>query len=212
VRYANGLVSIQASNSSLNQILRSIMRQTGLQISGGVQEERVYGNYGPARLGPLLTNLLAGTGSNVIFVPANGSKAAQLILSPRNGGSMPPPPGVSANPALDDDPSTPPPTLADTPMAPVSDPSVRAPAPDSGVLTTPSTSITIPPVPQPAVTSTVPAVPPAPAEPPKPRTPEQIVEDIMRRRAAQAQFEKEMKKAKVAPVPTATPAQPDTQK
>jgi hypothetical protein len=96
VQYANGLVTVTAHNSSLNQILRAIMRQTGLQISGGVTEERVYGVYGPARLSTVLGNLLDGTGSNILFVPATPDQPAQLSLTPREGGAMPPPPSASA--------------------------------------------------------------------------------------------------------------------
>ncbi len=194
VRYADNLLTIQASNSSLNQILRSVMRQTGLQITGGVTEDRVYGTYGPARMGPLLTSLLTGTGSNVIFVPASADKPAQLILSPRNGGSMPPPPSASANAALDADPVEAPPVLA---AAPVSTPSAIAPAPASGLA----------PTANPMPTATVPPLPPKAApEPVKPKTPEEIVEEIMRRRAAQAQFTQQQKNPPPATAPATPPA------
>lgn len=97
VQYANGLVTVTAHNSSLNQILRAIMRETGLQISGGVAEERVYGVYGPARLSTVLGNLLDGTGSNILFVTATAGQPAQLSLTPRDGGSTPPSPSASAS-------------------------------------------------------------------------------------------------------------------
>jgi hypothetical protein len=96
VQYENGLVTVTAHNSSLNQILRAIMRETGLQVSGGVIEERVYGVYGPGRLSMVLGNLLDGTGSNIIFVAASAGQPAQLSLTPRDGGAMPPPPSASA--------------------------------------------------------------------------------------------------------------------
>jgi len=208
VRYANGRVTVQAGNSSLNQILRSIMRLTGLQITGGVQEDRVYGTYGPSHLGPLLTNLLAGTGSNVIFVPANATEPARLILSPRNGGAMPPPPSASANAALDAEPAAQPPAMADTPLAPASTSVSTAPppVPASG----PTTVINVP-VPAATPAAATPAVTPA-AEPvpAKPRTPEEIVQEIMRRRTAQAQFDQQKKNA---PAPSDAPqAQPSTPK
>jgi len=197
VRYADGLVTIQANNSSLNQILRSIMLKTGLQTTGGVNEDRVYGT--------LLINLLAGTGSNVIFVPGGPTRPARLFLSPRNGGSMPPSPEASANPALDADPVDTPASLAETPT---SVPAAIAPAPAP---TQPAAASSSPA--QPAITTATPVLPPKPApEPAKPKTAEQIVEEIMRRRAAQAQFSNEQKTTASPAVatPTATPATPET--
>ncbi len=96
VQYENGLITVTAHNSSLNQILRAIMRETGLQITGGVIEERVYGVYGPGRLSTVLGNILDGTGSNILFVAATPDQPAQLALTPRDGGAMPPPPSASA--------------------------------------------------------------------------------------------------------------------
>ncbi len=75
VQYENGLLTVRASNSSLNQILRAIMRQTGLQINGGVTDERVYGVYGPARLQPLLARLFDGVNSDVLYISASGGPA-----------------------------------------------------------------------------------------------------------------------------------------
>src|SRR5437764_15453174 len=46
VTYADGTLSISADNSSLNQILRQISTDTGMKITGGVTDERVFGQYG----------------------------------------------------------------------------------------------------------------------------------------------------------------------
>jgi len=197
VSVSGALVTVQADNSSLNQILRSIMRKTGLKVTGGVAEERVFGAYGPAPLGPLLTSLLTGTGMNVIFVPAGSGSAAQLILSPRNGGPMPPPPEATANAALDADPA---------PVAPAPAPVAAVPV----VTPAPATSAPIaqPAATAPAITAVGPAIIPAPAAvPARPRTAEEIVEEIMKRRAAQAQFDLDQKKkAAAAPQPATAPA------
>src|SRR5665213_3177717 len=61
VRYDSGLISIDATDSSLNQILREISRQTGMKITGGVREERVFGHYGPAPVADILKTLIDGT-------------------------------------------------------------------------------------------------------------------------------------------------------
>ena len=43
VVYADGRLTIDAENSSLNQILHEISMQSGIKISGGVVDERVFG-------------------------------------------------------------------------------------------------------------------------------------------------------------------------
>ena len=96
VTYASGLLTVSANNSSLNQILRDISRETQLKISGGVVDERVFGNYGPATTGHILNTLLDGTSSNMLLVHSHGSTPAELILTPRNGGPTPPNPNAIA--------------------------------------------------------------------------------------------------------------------
>lgn len=96
VTYASGLLTVSASNSSLNQILREIARETGLKISGGVLDERVFGQYGPAPTAQILNTLLAGTSSNMLLVESNGTAPAELILTPREGGPSPPNPNAAA--------------------------------------------------------------------------------------------------------------------
>ena len=51
ISYENGTLTVKTQNSSLNQILREISRKTGMSITGGVSEERVFGTYGPAPAG-----------------------------------------------------------------------------------------------------------------------------------------------------------------
>ena len=119
VTYEDSLLTVKAHNSSLNQILRAIMRETGLQITGGVNDERVYGVYGPDRVPSLLASLLDGTGTNILYMPATADQPAQLTLTPRAGQSAPPPPSVTASDDLlpdgPEDDSTP--QLATSPNA-----------------------------------------------------------------------------------------------
>jgi hypothetical protein len=95
VSYASGQLTISASNSSLNQILREVSRLTGVKITGGVAEERVFGNYGPAEISDVLGELLDGTGSNMLLVAGGGDRASELILTPRIGGPTPPNPNAT---------------------------------------------------------------------------------------------------------------------
>ncbi len=103
VIFKDGQLSVSAENASLNQILREIGRQTGIAISGGVAEERVFGKYGPAPASDLLATLLDGTGSNVLLIPGEDGAKGQLILTPRHGGPTPPNPNA---PGFDDDAPT----------------------------------------------------------------------------------------------------------
>ncbi len=89
------MLTVSANNSSLNQILREISRVTGMKITGGVTDERVYGSYGPAEASTVLTALLGGTGSNVLIVLDDRQSPQELVLTPRAGGATPPNPNAS---------------------------------------------------------------------------------------------------------------------
>jgi hypothetical protein len=96
VTYADGTLSVTANNASLNQILRQIASETGMKITGGVTDERVFGQYGPDNLGQVLAALLDGTGSNMILVHHDGDTPSELILTARQGGPTPPNPNAAA--------------------------------------------------------------------------------------------------------------------
>jgi hypothetical protein len=100
VNFSNGQLAVAADNASLNQILREIGRQTGIKITGGVAEERVFGKYGPSGAQEVLAELLDGTGSNMMLIAGEGGAAGQLILTPRHGGVTPPNPNA---PGFDDE-------------------------------------------------------------------------------------------------------------
>lgn len=94
VTYTGGKLFVSASNSSLNQILRDISRQTGMKITGGVNDERVFGQYGPSAPAIILNTLLDGTGSNMLLLQATATTPAELVLTPRHGGPTPPSPSA----------------------------------------------------------------------------------------------------------------------
>jgi hypothetical protein len=96
ITYADGTLSVAADNASLNQILRQIAGDTGIKITGGVTEERVFGHYGPGEPAQVLAALLDGTGSNMILVHHDGDASSELILTPRQGGATPPNPHTAA--------------------------------------------------------------------------------------------------------------------
>jgi hypothetical protein len=94
VTYTNGTLSVSAENSSLNQILRQIATVTGMKVTGGVADERVFGQYGPDAPAEILSALLDGTSSNMVLVQRDDATLAELILTPRQGGPTPPNPNA----------------------------------------------------------------------------------------------------------------------
>jgi hypothetical protein len=86
---------IAAENSSLDEILGDIARLTGMKITGGLTDERVYGSYGPDSAQVVLNQLLDGTGTNVVLLETPQHTLAELVLTPRNGGPTPPSPHAS---------------------------------------------------------------------------------------------------------------------
>jgi hypothetical protein len=92
VTYDAGLLSIQADDSSLNAILRQIASLTGMEITGGMVDERVFGNYGPSKPSVILATLLDGTGSDMVLRQGTHAEVTELVLIPRDGGTVPPGP------------------------------------------------------------------------------------------------------------------------
>ena len=89
VEYANGQVAVLADNSSLSEIIRDVARRVGMSVKGTVVDERVFGSYGPAAPAVVLTELLKGTGSNMMVL-AGTSHVPELILTPKQGEPTPP--------------------------------------------------------------------------------------------------------------------------
>ncbi len=170
VTYADGALSVAADNASLNQILRQIASDTGMKITGGVTDERVFGQYGPADPAQVLAALLDGTGSNMILVHHDGDAASELILTPRQGGPTPPNQNAAAfrdRPEPDEGPSRsmqPPPSAPPLPGTPGIPPANAGPSPGSS-----------------------PANSSQPDNPNGVKTPQQIYEQLQRMRQQQQQ-------------------------
>jgi hypothetical protein len=86
VNFSDGQLTIAANDSSLHQILRSISTQTGMKISGGVEEQRVFGTYGPSDPASILATLLDGTGVNMLLTDGPDHIPSSLVLTQRTGG------------------------------------------------------------------------------------------------------------------------------
>lgn len=161
VHFQNGLLAVHASNSSLTQILHDITTQTGMEVQGTPQDERVFGDFGPAPVGKVVAQLLDGGPSNyLLFGMAANHAPRSLILSPKttpapatlaSGGAPVPTPTASDDDDDDDAPQ------AQAPIRPFQ-PAAMA-APDNQQLS------------------------------PGIRTPQQILEDMQRRRQEQQQIQ-----------------------
>jgi hypothetical protein len=183
VLYADGKLQVTANNSSLNQILREICRLTGMTISGGVMEQRVFGVYGPAAPAQLLGDLLEGTGSNMLLRENASAVPAELILTPREGGASPPNPnapgfdGATDNADSQTQPGAPPPRRVQYPSAP---PNGRLPMYPGGA--------TAPPLADGAAAPIPPVVGPStPGSPSGVLSPEQIYQQLQQLQRTQTQ-------------------------
>ena len=163
------MLSVSADNSSLNQILRQVSTSTGIKITGGVADERVFGQYGPDTPAQVLASLLDGTGSNMVIEQRDPDAPAQLILTPRQGGPTPPNPNAAAFEERSE-PRPAPPAEAEQPA------SVPAQSNPAG-----------PPVNPAAPAGTSPTNSSQPDSPNGVKTPQQIYEQLQRMRQAQQQ-------------------------
>jgi hypothetical protein len=77
-------LSIAASNSSLKQILHDVSTATGLKVDGIGNDQkadaRVYGSYGPASARDVLSQLLEGSGYNVLMIGDQGEGTPRELL------------------------------------------------------------------------------------------------------------------------------------
>jgi len=84
-------LSIEAANSSLRQILQEVTTTTGAKVEGLDTDERVFGTYGPGPAKDVISQLLQGTGYNVLMIGDQGQGTPrQIVLSSRHGGAAQP--------------------------------------------------------------------------------------------------------------------------
>ncbi len=73
-------LSIDAANSSLQQILKDVSVATGAKVDGMTGDQRIFGIYGPAPARDVLSQLLQGAGYNVIMIGDLGEGTPRQIL------------------------------------------------------------------------------------------------------------------------------------
>jgi hypothetical protein len=112
-------LSIEATNSSLEQILKDVSTATGAKVDGLAGDQRVFGAYGPGQARDVLSQLLQGSGYNVIMIGDQGHGAPkQILLSMRQAGAAQPVVRNNAGNNEEDDVEEPPPPPDQGPMRP----------------------------------------------------------------------------------------------
>ena len=78
-------LEIQASNSSLDQILHEVATDIGATVHGLNQDQRIFGTYGPGPARDVLSKLLDGSGLNILMVgDQGGGTPREIVLSTSN--------------------------------------------------------------------------------------------------------------------------------
>jgi hypothetical protein len=93
---------IDATNSSLQQILKEVSTATGTKVEGLGSDTRIFGAFGPGPARDVLSQLLQGSGYNVLMVGDQGQGTPrELMLSMRHTGDAQP--IVTPNQSSDED-------------------------------------------------------------------------------------------------------------
>jgi len=91
VSFQNGQLTIDATNSTLAQVLRAVQSRTGasIEIPAGAGSERVVGQLGPGQSRDVLNTLLNGSRFDYVILGVAGNPGAveKVILTPRQGGA-----------------------------------------------------------------------------------------------------------------------------
>ncbi len=84
-------LSVTASNSSLKQVIASVSAATQIPITGLQSDQRIFGEYGPGTPRQVLTELLEGSGYDLLMVGGTDPGIPQrVVLTARTGGAMQP--------------------------------------------------------------------------------------------------------------------------
>jgi hypothetical protein len=73
-------LEIEASNSSLDQILHQVAADTGTKLEGLTQDQRIFGTYGPGPVRDVLSKLLDGSGYNVLMIEGRDADAPLEVV------------------------------------------------------------------------------------------------------------------------------------
>ena len=95
---------INAANSSLQQILKDVSTATGAKVEGFTIDQRIFGVYGPGQTRDVLSEVLQGSGYNVMMIGDQGQGTPrQILLSIRHSGDSAPAVSGTQSHSNDDD-------------------------------------------------------------------------------------------------------------
>jgi hypothetical protein len=98
---------IDAANSSLAQILADVSTATGATVEGFNSDQRVFGIFGPGPARDVLSQLLQGSGYNILLIGDQGQGTPrEIMLSLRHAGTGTATPTVNPAPVSDEDSDT----------------------------------------------------------------------------------------------------------
>jgi hypothetical protein len=82
---------VDATNSSLQQILKDVSAATGTKVEGLGSDARIFGAFGPGQARDVISQLLQGSGYNVLMVGDQGQGTPrEVLLSQRHSGDAQP--------------------------------------------------------------------------------------------------------------------------
>ena len=109
VAWNNPELRVDASNSSLQQILADVSSATGAEVEGMAKDERVFGTFGPGRARDVIAQILQGSGYNIMLIGDQGQGVPrQILLSPRDTSKVQTPSRPAAEEPEDEAPEYPP--------------------------------------------------------------------------------------------------------
>jgi hypothetical protein len=168
VTYRNGMLTVQAMNSTLAGLLTAIRNKTGIQFEGleGGANERVAVSMGPAPEGEVLAVILGGSKFDYLVLdrPDSPGTVQRVLLTPRGG------PSIGAGTQV---------AGAATSQAQGEDEDVADEQASGGDPDQPQDTPARPPLTQ--------AQQSQPQQPSSPKTPEQLLEDLRRMQQQQQQ-------------------------
>ncbi len=145
-------LKIDATNASLHEILNDVSNATGAKVEGFGNDERVFGEYGPGQTRDVISQLLHGSGYNVLMIGDQGEGTPrQIVLSARKAASNQPGANRNTQEMPDDDTPDQPEVEEQPPQQP------------------------------PLINGHPPAVPVPQGPPGSPRTPQQILQELQQR-------------------------------
>lgn len=107
VEWVNHTLRIVATNASLLQILQEISAKTGAALRGAGEDQRIFGVYGPGTARDVLSQLLEGSGYNVMIIGDQGHGTPRsIVLSARPAGTAQPAPAYTPPQPSDEDNDT----------------------------------------------------------------------------------------------------------